>query len=165
MKSGLAIGGRTAAYAACAALLLGTTPPPSTDPYQIFDRARTIWRSQTYPSDIQYRTTVHVSEGAKDEQDHYNAEASIADGIRVAAVSEEEAATPHRATGVNFKVNIEFSWNKNAGGNVGTLDMDAHRKESSPDYLGVPLISPEYSFGLGPSRQPEPPAQQDNAQP
>ena len=59
-------------------LLLGAAAPPSNDPYQIYDRARAAWRSQTYPDDIQYRTTVHVSEGDKDEQEHYNGEASIA---------------------------------------------------------------------------------------
>jgi hypothetical protein len=160
-RSSLLTGRQIAACGVLAVLLLGTAPPPSSDPYEIYDRAREAWRSQTYPDDIQYRTTIHVSEGSKDEQDHYNGEASIADGIRVASVSDEELATPHRATGVNFKVNVEFSWNKNAGGNTGSLQMDAHRKESSPDYLGVPLISPEYSFGLGPSRQPEPPSQQE----
>jgi hypothetical protein len=140
-----------------AVVLLGATPA-DTDPYHIYDRARAVWHHQTYPSDIQYRTTIHVVEGAKDEENHYSAQASIADGIRIDSVSDEELATPHQATGINVKVNVDFSWNANAGGNVGSLPMDAHRKESSPDYLGVPLISPEYSFGIGPALQPEPPA-------
>jgi hypothetical protein len=137
-------------------LLLGVASPPAGDAYQIYDRARAVWRSQTYPDDIQYRTTIHVSEGPKDEQEHYAGEASLDGGIRVDGISDEEAATPHQATGVNFKIHLEISWNKNAGGKVGSVTQDSHRKESSPDFLGVPLISPEYSFGLGPLRQPEP---------
>lgn len=137
-------------------LCLGIATPTSNDPYQIYDRARAVWRSQTYPDDIQYRTTIHVSEADRDEQEQYSGEASIMNGIRVDGVSDEEVASPHQVTGINLKVNLDFSWNKNAGGSVGSLKMDAHRKESSPDYLGVPLISPEYSFGLGSLRQPEP---------
>jgi hypothetical protein len=66
-----------------AMLLLGAATPTN-DPYQIYDRARDVWRKQTYPSDIQYRTTVDVTEGSKDEQEHYSGEASISGGIRIA---------------------------------------------------------------------------------
>lgn len=144
-------------FAACGALalvLLGLSP--AGDPYQIYERARDVWRKQVYPDPIAYRTTVHVSEGAKEEQEHFSGQASITDGIRVAGVSEEEAAAPHNATGINFKVHLEIGWNVHSGGQLGTYTQDSHRKESSPDYLGVPLISPEYSFGLDTTRQPEP---------
>jgi hypothetical protein len=164
-RSGLLKGCQIAPCGLLAVLFLGTAPPPSTDPYQIYDRAQAVWRSQAYPDDIQYRITTHVSEGKKDELEHYNGEASITRGIRVAGDSDEELAKPHRATGINFKINIEFGWNTNAGGNLGSMLMDAHRKEASPDYLGVPMISPEYSFGLGPLLQPEPALQQEENPP
>lgn len=134
---------------------LGAAPTSGNDPYQIYDRARIVWSNQQYPDDVQYRTTIAVSEGAKNEQEHYTGDTSSSDDIRVAGVSEEEQAAPHRATGINFKVDVEFSWNKNANGRVGTLQMDDHRKESSPDYLGVPMLSPENSFGLGLQQQQE----------
>jgi hypothetical protein len=127
---------------------------PTSDPYQIYERARDVWRKQVYPDPIAYRTTVHVSEGSKDEREHFNGQASLTDGIRVAGVSEEEAAAPHEATGINFKIHLEIGWNVHSGGQLGTYTQDSHRKESSPDYLGVPLISPEYSFGLDTARQP-----------
>jgi hypothetical protein len=146
--------GRPEATCAVLALLLLGAAAPTNDPYQIYDRAREVWRKQTYPSEILYRTTVRVAEGSKDEQQHYNGEASLTDGIRVAGVSEEEAASPHPGTGINFKVHLEIGWNTHAGGQTTSMDEDAHRKESSPDFLGVPLISPEYSFGLNPA-QPE----------
>src|SRR6185312_2528311 len=116
--------------------------------------ARAVWRRQAYAGEVHYRTTIRVSEGDKVEQEHYDGDASATGGIRVVGVSDEEQAAPHRATGVNFKFNIEFSWNRNAGGSTGDVKMDAHRKESPPDYLGVPMISPEYSFGLGSLDEP-----------
>jgi hypothetical protein len=158
LKLGSTTGLRLATCSVLALLLLGATSP-TTDPYQIYDRARDVWRKQTYPSDIQYRTTVHVTEGFKDEQEHYNGEASISGGIRVVGVSDEEAAKPHQATGMNFKIRIEIGWNTHAGGKTTSMNENAYRKESSPDFLGVPLISPEYSFGLDPSQQPQPAVQ------
>lgn len=149
-------GYRVATCSFLATTLLGLAPLQGNDPYQIFDRARSVWRTQKYPDEVQYRTTIHVTEGAKDEQEHYNGEASATGDIRVEGISDEERSTPHQTSGINFKINLEFSWNRNAGGNVGSLKMDDHRKESSPDYLGVPMVSPEYSFGLDPLQQPEP---------
>jgi hypothetical protein len=101
------------------------------------DRARGVWRKQTYPSDIQYRTTIDVTEGARDEQQHFSGEASVADGIHVAGVSDEEAESPHQATGTNVKIRIEIGWNTHAGGKTTSTNENAYRKESSPDFLGV----------------------------
>ncbi len=108
LKFGSKIAAHVATYGALALMLLGAASPTN-DPYEIYDRARDVWRKQMYPSDIQYRTTVHVTEGDKDEQEHYIGEASVADGIRVDGVSDEEAATPHKVTGINFKVHLEIS--------------------------------------------------------
>jgi hypothetical protein len=70
-------------------------------------------------------------------------------------VSEEEQAAPHESRGVNFRFAFDIGWNTGAGGQTSTMTQDAHRKEASPDYLGVPLISPIYSFGLIPERTDE----------
>jgi hypothetical protein len=118
-------------------------------------KACSMSASADFPNDVQFRTTIHVAEGAKDEQNHYNGEAELGGKIRVNGISEEEAAAPHDARGVNFHVVVEFSWNKNAGGQLGHWEQDAHRKEALPDYLGVPLLSPEYAFGLRPAFQPD----------
>jgi len=135
-------------------LCLAPAPSASADPdaYQIFDRATHVLQAQSYPDPIFYRTTVHVSEGVKDEFEHFHAEAFSGSDIRVRGVSDEEAAAPHETGGVNFKLVFSVGWNTGAGGQTGTVTQDAHRKEASPDYLGVPLISPIYSFGLIPER-------------
>jgi hypothetical protein len=127
-----------------------STSNASADPdaYQIFDRARSIFQAQSYPDPIFYRTTVHVTEGTKDEFEHFRGEAFSGGDVRVEGVSDEEQAAPHKGSGVNFKLAFSIGWNTGAGGQTETVTKDAHRKEASPDYLGVPLISPTYSFGL-----------------
>jgi hypothetical protein len=142
--------------------MLGFVPTPSAsaDPnaYQIFDRARRVLQAQSYPDPIFYRTTIHVSEGPEDEFEHFRAEAFSGGDVRVEGVSVEEQAAPHKSAGVNFKLAFSIGWNTGAGGQTETVTQDAHRKEASPDYLGVPLISPSYSFGLNAERD-ETPAQ------
>lgn len=118
------------------------------DAYQIFERAKTALQEQSYPSPIFYRTTVHVSEGDKEEFEHFHSEAFSNSDVRVEGVSDEEQAAPHESRGVNFKIGFSIGWNTGAGGQTGTVSQDVHRKEATPDYLGVPLVSPIYSFGL-----------------
>jgi hypothetical protein len=141
-------------FALCVALSSNASMAP--DAYQIFDHARRVLQAQSYPDPIFYRTTVRVSEGAKDEFEHFRAEAFSSEDVRVEGVSEEERAAPHQSTGVNFKFAFSIGWNTGAGGQTETVTKDAHRKEASPDYLGVPLISPSYSFGLTSQRDDAP---------
>ena len=131
-------------------VLLGVAPDPAPQPdgYAIFERARQVLDAQTYATPLFYRITVRVSEGAKTESEHFNGETSSSGDVRVAGVSEEEQSTPHDARGLNFKVSFSIGWNTHAGGQTETITQDAHRIETSPDYLGVPLIAPSYSFGL-----------------
>ncbi|HEY2475643.1 MAG TPA: hypothetical protein VGI19_12710 [Candidatus Cybelea sp.] len=131
--------------ALCLALQSNAAADPSA--YQIFEHARRVLQAQSYPDPIFYRTTIHVSERAKDEFEHFHGQASGAD-VRVEGISDEEQGAPHESSGVNFKVSFSIGWNTGAGGQTETDTQDAHRKEASPDYLGVPLISPAYSFGL-----------------
>lgn len=123
------------------------------DPYDIYDRARYAWRSQTYPSDLQYRTTIHVVEGSKDEFEHFTSE-SRDGGVRSSGVSEEEARAPHDPNGVDFKITITLGWNTGSGGQSETTTVDANKKDASPDYLGVPLLNPAYAFGLDTAPEP-----------
>jgi hypothetical protein len=138
-------------FVLCAVLSRDAAADP--DAYQIFDRARHVLQTQLYPATIFYRTTVHVTEGAKDEFEHFRAEASNGD-VRVAGVSQEEQASPQESHGVNFKLSFSIGWNTQAGGQTETVTEDAHRKEATPDFLGIPLIGPSYSFGLS-SKQDE----------
>jgi hypothetical protein len=136
----------TAAPLMC--LVLASNASADPNPYQIFEHAKRVLQAQSYPDPIFYRTTIHVSEGAKDEFEHFRAEAFSSGDVRVEGVSDEEQAEPHQNSGVNFKLAFSIGWDTGAGGQTGTATEDAHRREASPDYLGVPLITPSYSFGL-----------------
>jgi hypothetical protein len=135
--------------------LLADGSTPSNDPYVIYRRARDIWSKQAYPNTIQFRTTVRVSEGDKPEEQHYRGQDGNGD-IRLVGVSEEEQEAPHEAKGANFKIHIEIGWNTHAGGQTTSMDEDAHRRDAPADYLGVPVISPAYSFGLDPRQESTP---------
>jgi hypothetical protein len=129
-------------------ILLTSNALAKPDAYQIFEHAKRVLQSQSYPDPISYRTTIQVSEGNKDEFEHFLAEAFVSGDVRVEGVSDEEQATPHQTRGMNFKLSFSIGWNTEAGGQTETVTKDAHRTEASPDYLGVPLISPAYFFGL-----------------
>jgi hypothetical protein len=118
------------------------------DAYQIFEQAKRVLQSQSYPDPISYRTTVQVSEGERTEFEHFHAEAFSSGDVRVEGMSDEEQAAPRKSSGVNFKFSLSIGWNTGAGGQAETATEDAHRKEASPDYMGVPLVSPNYWFGL-----------------
>jgi hypothetical protein len=141
--------GRSLLTVGLAFSFIDATPAPDTpNAYQILDRARHQLASQTDPGTIEYRTTIEVSESGTPESESFIAEAMSPSDIRVQGVSQEEQAAPHDATGINFKLAWEIGWNTHAGGQTESGSQDAHRKEASPDYLGIPLISPRYSFGI-----------------
>lgn len=129
-------------------LVLTANAPADPDADRIFEHAKRVLSAQSYPDPIFYRTTVRVSEGDKDEVEHFHAEAFSGGDIRVEGISDEEQATPHETGGVNFKLSLSIGWNTGAGGQSETDTRDAHRKEAAPDYLGIPLISPSYFFAL-----------------
>ena len=127
--------------------------PRGPDAYQIFERAKRVLRTQSYPDPIVYRTTIRVCEGEKDEVEHFHGEAFSGGDIRVEGINDEERAAPHETSGLNFKLSLQIGWNTVGGGRTETDTRDAHRKEASPDFMGVPLISPSYSFGLASGRR------------
>jgi hypothetical protein len=133
---------------AVAALATPESPESAADPYRIYERAREMWTQQSYPDPLQYRITVRVAEGSKIEQEHYEAQASRDGDIRERGVSEEEATDAHKATGINTDLTFKFSWEEHLGGPTAIFGGKTGRHEQLPDYLGVPLISPMYDFGL-----------------
>jgi hypothetical protein len=135
---------------------LASSAPADRDAYQIFERARRVLQAQLYPSPLFYRITIYVSEGERDESEHFQGVAFSGTDVRVEGVSDEEQAAPHESSGVNFKFAFSLGWNTGAGGQNETVSQDAHRRGASPDYLGVPFITPFYSFGLTSARAEDP---------
>jgi hypothetical protein len=145
---------RNLMIAAFVAFSARTTASALADPdaSQILNRARQVVEAQTSPDTISFRTIIEVLEGNKDEFEHFQGEALSNSDIRVRGVSEEEQADAHETSGVNFKITWEIGWNTGAGGRSESGSQDAHRVEASPDYLGMPYVSPRYLFGLLPQR-------------
>jgi hypothetical protein len=107
------------------------------DPYAVFAAARGRWESARYPAQIAYTVKVTVSRRGIASVAHYHSYYdAIANRVNVVAVSDEEIDHPYTPHGIN----TFFS------------PFGLHIPLSSPqhtfDYLGVPVLSPNYSFGI-----------------
>jgi hypothetical protein len=120
--------------------LLATVPlgaaPPSSDPYEIFARAKAFWLQQRYPILLQYRVAVDVSEGGKERVEHYASEYdALNNQIVVNPISDYQQEHPVYPTGIDFNL-------------FGSIHLN---KPLPPvDFLGVPHLAPNYSFGMAP---------------
>ncbi len=114
------------------------------DPYQLFERARSVWLAQQYPTWLSYTIAVTVTDGGVIKTNHYKAFCDTAHAdVQVEAVSEEEHADPHTPTGVNLSVRPKRNFKTIFVKPVG-------RPEDAVDFLGVPRLAPNYSFGVAP---------------
>lgn len=133
--AGLAVPGALAA----ACLPAGAAP---IDPYQIFSQARNVWAQQRYPQFLTYTVAVHVTERGVDKARHYHLAYDAASAkIYVNPVSDEERAAPPDPNG------IEFHLLPRRQGKV-LFDKKVGNPGEAVDFLGVPVISPTYSFGM-----------------
>lgn len=104
-------------------------------PYAIYESAQAYWLTQRYPSALAYSVAVSVVEGGKPKVERY---ASSYDGttnvVYVDPVSDYEIEHPVKPTGVNIGL---FFWQSN--------------KPLPPvDFIGVPRLRPNYTFGMAP---------------
>jgi hypothetical protein len=110
-----------------------------TDPYAIFAQARERWENARYPAQLAYDVVVSVTHGGTASASHYHLYYdSRADSVKVNAVSDEELAHPYTPHGINTFFNF-FG---------GSIPMSAPKHTF--DYLGVPVLAPNYSFGIAP---------------
>jgi hypothetical protein len=105
------------------------------DPYQIFARSRAYWLHQRYPPLLEYTVAVTVLEGGRVKQERYwSAYDSTSGQIAVDSVSDYERAHPtYAASGVNLNIPLLSSLSK---------------PQPPTDFLGVPLLAPNYTFGM-----------------
>lgn len=127
-----------AATCAAAARAAGADP----DPYQLYSHARAVWMSQRYPDYVAYTIAVSVDERGVPKTAHYRAVYDAThDRIYMNGVSEEERAAPHVPTGTNITLEPKRDWMTLFKRHVG-------HPEDAVDYLGVPMLAPNYSFGI-----------------
>ena len=134
------------AYAATLLLLIQNTASLAAepDPYQIFAHARSVWMQQHYPAYVSYIIAVDVDEKGVHKTNHYMAlYDSQRDAVHVDAVSAEERQDPHYANGTNMTLEPKRNFHSIYKQHVGNY-------EEAVDTLGVPLLAPNYSFGIAP---------------
>lgn len=132
------------ALALPAALVTNALPAHAADadPYQIFGHARSVWAQQRYPTYLTYTVTVHVTERGVDKARHYHlAYDAQQTKIYVNPVSDEERVAPPDPNGVTFHLLPKRQHQT-------LFDKKIGNPGEAVDYLGVPMISPTYSFGM-----------------
>lgn len=113
------------------------------DPYQIYARTRQTWAAQRYPQFLAYTIRIDVDERGVLKTKHYHAVYEQPTGkIHVAAVSDEEHADPPNPSGVTIHLLPKRQ-------HVTLVDKRVGNPGEAVDYLGIPMLAPNYSFGLG----------------
>jgi len=103
--------------------------------YEIFGKTRLAWEAQHYPEFLAYDVAVTVTENGRSKTERYNSAYDAAgDVVYFDSVSDYERAHPYYAPGgFGFANPFERDRSTNA----------------AMDFLGIPMLAPDYSFGLG----------------
>lgn len=119
------------------------------DADQIFARARGVWATQSVPSYLEYTVTTTVSRSGHAMTNHYAAACYCErNQMLVDKVSDEQIAhapTPH---GVTFSFGFTIGFGDGSGGGGRETIGKTLDPPQLPDPLGVPVLSPLYSFGM-----------------
>lgn len=103
----------------------------------LFRSLRSNLAGQAYPALMSYTITVHVQSNGGVREDHYDGQVNGGTGdFRVRQFSHEELASPYVPHGINVVLMLQ-------GGAPVVLS-----KQLPAEPLGVPNLSPIYSFGL-----------------
>jgi hypothetical protein len=109
---------------------------------QMFEHARDVWSAAKYPKDVYYTVVISAEVKGKPRGVRYAAHADpSADAIAVHRFSEEEARDPYVARGINVAFKIKL---QDRTAFAAMLSGD----EPTFDLLGIPRLSPFYSFGM-----------------
>lgn len=105
-----------------------------TNPYAIYAKARQVWEQARYPDLVAYVVHVTVTEAGSEKSNHYHLTYdALHDAVHVDPASDEERAHPHVVP---------------PGPSINLFSIRVSRAEPRTDYLGVPLLAPNYSFGI-----------------
>lgn len=124
------------------------------DAETIYERACEAWNG-AYPSDLEYTVTVRVLLDGAWRSAHYAGEYQIdRDALHVNPFSAEETSHPVAPTGIN----VDFAITVGMYGNSETIFRRRWSRDPPPtDFLGVPVLSPVYSFGIAKPHRLAPP--------
>jgi hypothetical protein len=116
------------------------------DAYAEFARVRAAVAAARYPERIDYAIAVTGTEGSQARTDTFRARYYAATGeLRVQTITAQEAADPPHPHGFDYTLNITLY-------GVGIHTKNLAPSKANEDLLGVPFLTPTYSFGI--SRAP-----------
>jgi hypothetical protein len=115
--------------------------------------AQANWEARQYPRAVDYTVTVAVDDGGALRYNHYNSSYdAVANDVRVDPVSAEERAHPYVAKGINLRLQLNLC--------MGLCQLlkpvPLNKPQQPPDYIGVPVLAPNYNFGIAPYILPQP---------
>jgi hypothetical protein len=127
-------------------------------PDEIFSRARDVISEQTCPKRIEYEIVVSATVNKRIEQNHFRATyLSDEDYLHVSSFSEEEQEKPYVPHGTNVLISSPVA---PLIGLSRALTEKIDHDVPPEDLLGVPMLTPTYTFGLArsaaASNQPQP---------
>jgi hypothetical protein len=124
--------------------MVAVAPSPSPDPYALFSQTRSAVSAARYPDRIDYTIDVSGYDGSVAKTNHYQAIDRVAEqALKVGAISAEEKAAPPTPHGVDVKFVAGICFGLCWG-----IAVPMGRTVASQDLLGVPLLTPAYTFGM-----------------
>ncbi len=119
------------------ALMLAAAVSAPPDPYAIFAKARDVWAMQQYPKTVAYAVDVSATgdTGSTGHRHYHEYWSALTNQVVIKPpVSDEQLEHPYKPSpGVNF-----MGWN--VGG--------PREGSGVKDFIGPPMLSPNYSFGI-----------------
>lgn len=113
-------------------------PVPVSDPYEIFARARARLEAARYPAQVSYTVAVTATRRGITSTAHYHVYYDSTTGaVHVLGVSDEELAHPYTPHGINTSLNL-----------FGGKGIPLSAPQQTFDLLGVPVLAPNYFFGV-----------------
>jgi hypothetical protein len=119
---------------------------PADDAYAEFARVRAAVAAARYPQQVDYAVVVSGTDGSTPRSDRYRARYYPETGeLRVQTITAQEQANPPHPHGFNLIFSMTVG--------MGNRTQTTYSKNQTPtkafqDLLGVPFLTPDYSFGI-----------------
>jgi MucB/RseB N-terminal domain len=122
--------------------------PAGADAYAEFTRVRAAVADARYPERVEYAVVVSGKDGSQVRADRYRARYYTGSGeLRVQTITAAEIANPPHPHGFNLVLSMTLSGGR-GGGTETTSTKNLAPSKAIEDLLGVPFLTPDYSFGI-----------------
>jgi hypothetical protein len=124
-------------------------PAAAVDAYAEFARVRAAVAAARYPERIDYAVEVSGVDGSQPRTDRYRARYYPESGeLRVQTITAQERASPPHPHGFDFRLSMTLCGGRCETGSETTSTRNLTPSKAIEDLLGVPFLTPDYSFGI-----------------